>query len=89
MKLKSLLTLLLITVSTSAFCTIWTINTSGFTYTPATTNILFGDTVVFTIGGSHDAREVSLANLDMQMETRHCQEDFKLRLEEEWFYQRN
>ena len=60
MKLKSLLTLLLITVSTSAFCTIWTINTSGFTYTPATTNILFGDTVVFTIGGSHDAREVSL-----------------------------
>ncbi len=61
MKLKSLLALLLITISTSAFCTIWTINTSGFTYTPATTNILFGDTVVFTIGGSHDAREVSLA----------------------------
>jgi len=60
MKLKSLLTLLLITLSTSAFCTIWTINTSGFTYTPATTNILFGDTVVFTFGGSHDAREVSL-----------------------------
>jgi plastocyanin len=60
MKLKSLLTLLLITISTSAFCTIWTINTSGLTFTPATTNILFGDTVVFTIGGSHDAREVSL-----------------------------
>ena len=60
MKLKSLLALLLITLSTSAFCTIWTINTSGFTYTPATTNILFGDTVVFSIGGSHDAREVSL-----------------------------
>ena len=60
MKLKSLLSLLLITISTSAFCTIWTINTSGLTFTPATTNILFGDTVVFTIGGSHDAREVSL-----------------------------
>ncbi len=60
MKLKLLITLLLITISTSAFCTIWTINTSGFTYTPATTNILFGDTVVFSFGGSHDAREVSL-----------------------------
>ncbi len=37
----------------------WVISNSGFTFSPATLTIASGDTVVFTLGGEHNAIEVS------------------------------
>ncbi len=59
MKTKILLSLLMLSSSLTAFCTVFTINNSGNTFTPANITITFGDTVNFVIAGSHDAREVS------------------------------
>ncbi len=59
MKTKIILSLFLIFVSFSGFCTVWTVNNSGTTYTPATITINLGDTVNFSIDGSHNALEVS------------------------------
>jgi plastocyanin len=59
MKNKILLSLLLLSISLTGFCTVWTVNNSGNTFTPATITINFGDTVNFVIAVSHDAREVS------------------------------
>lgn len=47
--------------STAAFCTTWTVTNSGLTFSPATLTITEGDIVQFTLGGSHNSREVSLA----------------------------
>ena len=60
MKTKILLSLLLLSSSLTGFCTVWTVNNSGLTFTPATITINFGDTVNFIISSGHDAREVSL-----------------------------
>ncbi|MDI1235518.1 MAG: plastocyanin/azurin family copper-binding protein [bacterium] len=59
MKLKNLLSLILLSACMTGFCTTWSINNAGNTYTPATITIKLGDTVNFVITTSHDAREVS------------------------------
>ncbi|MBK9638108.1 MAG: T9SS type A sorting domain-containing protein [Bacteroidetes bacterium] len=59
MKRKFLLSIALMLMSITGFSTVWVINTSGFTFSPATITIQVGDSVNFLIGGGHDAREVS------------------------------
>jgi plastocyanin len=59
MKNKLLLSLLLLSTSLTSFCTVWTVNNSANTFTPATITITFGDTVNFVITNAHDAVEVS------------------------------
>ncbi|MEI6488585.1 MAG: T9SS type A sorting domain-containing protein [Bacteroidota bacterium] len=59
MKRKITIASLLLTFTFTGFATTWTIGNSGFTFTPATITITAGDTVVFSIASSHDAREVS------------------------------
>lgn len=59
MKQNILLTLFLFSASISGFCTTHTVANSGTTFNPATITISLGDTVKFTVAGSHDAREVS------------------------------
>lgn len=49
-----------LTVS-SANATVWNVNVAGFTFTPSTITINLGDTVNFSLGGSHNAVEVSQA----------------------------
>lgn len=41
--------------------TVWTIFNIGNTYSPATITITLGDTVIFSIGGSHNVVEISQA----------------------------
>ena len=59
MKRKILLSITLTLISLTGFSTVWTVNNSGNTFSPATITIQLGDTVTFSINGSHDAREVS------------------------------
>lgn len=61
MKSKILLTLLLLSISITGFCTTWTIKNLGDTFTPDTVIIALGDSVNFDITFTHDAREVSQA----------------------------
>lgn len=56
---KITLSLLLLSISLPGFCIVWTVNSSGNTYTPASITITLGDSVNFVIASSHDAREVS------------------------------
>ena len=58
---KTLLSLLFLSSSITGFCTTWTINNVGTTFSPATITIGFGDTVSFAIAGSHNGTEVDLA----------------------------
>jgi plastocyanin len=44
-----------------AGATIWTITTPGLSFSPSTVTITLGDTIMFNIGGSHNAVEVSQA----------------------------
>ncbi len=59
MKKNILLTLFLFSASISGFCTVHTVVNSGTTFNEATITISLGDTVVFAVAGSHDAREVN------------------------------
>jgi plastocyanin len=59
MKLK--LTLLLLTISIAAFCKTWTVINSGASFSLSTITIEEGDSVLFVLQNSHDAREVSQA----------------------------
>lgn len=59
MNKKLLLSTLLLTISTTVFCTTWTITNAGKTFTPDTITITLGDSVNFVLSNSHDAREVS------------------------------
>ncbi|MCX6181596.1 MAG: T9SS type A sorting domain-containing protein [Bacteroidetes bacterium] len=59
MKIK--ITLLLLTVSLSAFCKVWTVVNSGLTFSPNTLTIAEGDSVNFVLANSHTALEVSQA----------------------------
>lgn len=54
----SILASMLVSVS---FATVHTVTNSGQTFTPAALNITVGDTVVWTIGGSHNVVEVDMA----------------------------
>lgn len=58
------LSLLLLSISFTGFCTTWTINNSGATFTPATITIKLGDSVNFVIANSHNVLEVSQATYD-------------------------
>ena len=51
--------LMIVTAFTSIRAAIVTVNTTGFTYSPANITINLGDTVNFVIGSSHNAVEVS------------------------------
>jgi plastocyanin len=42
-----------------SYANTFTISTSGFSFSLPTTNIIFGDTVIFNVGGGHTATEVS------------------------------
>ena len=48
-------------IAISAYCTIHTITTPGFSFSPMTLTIAEGDTVLFDIGGEHNSVEVSQA----------------------------
>lgn len=52
---------LLLSAGTLGFCTTVTINNSGFTFTPETITITFGDSVKFTVANIHKPVEVSEA----------------------------
>lgn len=59
--MKKLITLsvLLFSISLSAYCTTWTVTNAGETFTPATITIILGDDVNFDLQSAHNAREVS------------------------------
>lgn len=69
MKIKILLSLLLVVISLTSFGKTWTVTSSGFKFSPATITINHGDTVNFNIGSSHDAVEVSMATYDSKGNT--------------------
>ncbi len=58
MKRKSILSLLLFSKSLIGFCTVWTVNNSGSTFSPATLTISPGDSVNFILASIHNAVEV-------------------------------
>lgn len=62
MKRKIILSTLLLAISLTGFCTVWTISNTGNTFTPDTIIIDFGDTVNFVLSPSHQPREVSQAS---------------------------
>ncbi len=64
-----LISLLLLSSHLTGLSTVWTINNSGFTFTPATITIELGDTVSFVIASPHAAREVSQASWDANNNT--------------------
>ena len=69
MKIKIILSLLLLFTSLSAFCTIWTVGNAGATFTPDTITINPGDTVNFILDPSHDALEVSQSTWNLNDNT--------------------
>lgn len=56
---RILLTLLVISTFTAAYSTKWTVGVSGYKFSPETITIKQGDSIIFSIGSSHDAVEVS------------------------------
>lgn len=56
---KYLLTLLVLSTVTTVFSTKWTVGVSGYKFSPETITIKQGDSIIFNIGSSHDAVEVS------------------------------
>ena len=58
MKSKLLLSLSFLSTCLIGFSTVVVVNNSGFTFSPSTITIDFGDSVNFVIAGNHDAREV-------------------------------
>lgn len=61
MKKFTFITLLMFFSVLTGYSTIRTISNNGNLYTPASVTISYGDTIVFSITGMHDAREVSQA----------------------------
>lgn len=59
MKLKSLLTCLALMLYLSATSKTWMVTNSGFTFSPNSITINFGDTMVFSLSNSHNVVEVS------------------------------
>ena len=58
MKSKFLLSLLFLSTCLIGFSTVVVVNNSGFTFSPSTITIDFGDSVNFVIASSHNATEV-------------------------------
>jgi plastocyanin len=61
---KNLLIFLLFSFGTVCFCTTHLITNAGTTFTPAAITITLGDSVNFSLGGIHNAVEVSKATWD-------------------------
>lgn len=61
---KIIISLSLALLGTAGFCTTWTITNSGFTFSPATVTINFGDDVNFVLESMHNAVEVSQSTWD-------------------------
>jgi plastocyanin len=61
---KIMLAITLFALSTAAYCTTWTVSSSGFIFSPATITITQGDSVNFVLTGIHNAVEVSQATWD-------------------------
>lgn len=61
---KLIISLFLVSLGTAAFCTTWTIQNSGFTFTPSTITIISGDDVSFVLESMHNAVEVSQTTWD-------------------------
>jgi plastocyanin len=55
---KIFFSIMLISSAIFAYSNVWTITTSGFTFSPATLTITVGDSVNFTLPGIHNAVEV-------------------------------
>jgi plastocyanin len=66
---KLFLSLLVLLAGITALCTTWTINNSGFTFSPSTITIIIGDDVNFSLAGIHNAVEVSQATWDINGNT--------------------
>jgi plastocyanin len=65
MKIQSLLVILLgMSLLTPSWATKHIVMSSGFNFVPADLNVTVGDTIVFDIGGTHNAVEVSQATYD-------------------------
>ncbi len=61
---KTLFLLLLFLLSSAVYSTTWIITNSGYTFTPASVTITFGDDVNFTLESIHNAIEVTKATWD-------------------------
>lgn len=61
---KLILSIVFLSLTITAFCTIHTITNTGFAFTPATLTIQEGDTVVFDLSNEHNSAEVSQATWD-------------------------
>ncbi len=61
MKYVVFLCFLILVLSPSVFPATHTVTNSGFTFSPDTLTINFGDTVIFSLGSIHSAREVTQA----------------------------
>lgn len=59
--MKTIFSVLFITIGLAGFATTWTITTPGNGYSPAAITISFGDSVNFSLASIHDAREVNKA----------------------------
>jgi plastocyanin len=58
---KLLISLSLVFLGTTGFCTTWTITNSGFAFSPSSVTIIVGDDVNFILESIHNAVEVSQA----------------------------
>ncbi len=59
MKKTTLLFLATFLISLSVRATHWTVTNSGFTFNPSTISVGANDTIIFSLGGIHNAQEVS------------------------------
>lgn len=66
---RILFLLFLLTISLVGYCKKWVITTPGFSFSPSTLTITFGDSVNFTLGSIHNALEVSKATWDTNKTT--------------------
>jgi plastocyanin len=63
--MKTILSIILLfLLSITGFSTKWTVTNSGNTFVPSTLNIAAGDSVLFTLGSTHNVVEVSQATWD-------------------------
>ena len=56
---KFVLLFLVLSIGTTSFCSTWQVTNVGFTFSPETVTIHFGDSVNFTLAAAHNALEVS------------------------------
>lgn len=56
---KTLLSIIMLSIAFTGFSETWTIVNEGFTFSPENINIQLGDSIVFDLGGIHNAVEVS------------------------------